>query len=88
MNEKGVTTSYDHGDPSLRTGHGGLTIWALQKMAQEKRFNELDDLFCNGVTMNALPVGYAAGTAARVLDLDNKPIADALDHLTGRNWRG
>jgi len=88
MNEKGVTTSYDHGDPSLRTGHGGLTIWALQKMAQEKRFKELDDLFSNGLTMNALPVGYAAGAAARVLDVDNKPIAEALDHLTGRNWRG
>jgi len=46
---------YDHDDPSLRTGEGGLTIWDLQKMAQEKRFNELDNLFDNGLTMNALP---------------------------------
>ena len=40
MKEKGAMTSYDHDDPSLRTGHGGLTIWVLQKMAQEKRFKE------------------------------------------------
>ena len=26
---------YDHNDPSLKTGEGGLTIWDLQKMAQE-----------------------------------------------------
>jgi len=88
MNEKGAMTSYDHDDPSLRTGDGGLTIWVLQKMAQEKRFNELDNLFNNGLTINALPVGYAAGTAARVFDTDNKVITDALDYLTGRNWRG
>jgi len=88
MKEKDAMTSYDHDDPNLRTGRDGLTIWVLQKMAQEKRFNELDDLFGNGLTMNALPVGYAAGTAARVLDVDNKPIAEALDYLTGRNWRG
>jgi len=88
MNEKGTRTSYDHDDPSLRTGQGGLTIWVLQQMAQEKRFDELDELFNNGLTMNALPVGYAAGAAARVFDVDNKLVAEALDHLTGRNWRG
>jgi len=38
--------------------------------------------------MNSLPVGLAAGAAARVLDIDNKVIADALDSLTGKNWRG
>src|SRR5499427_9783159 len=88
MNEKGARTSYDHDDPSLRTGPGGLTVWVLQKMAEEKRINELEDLFKNGPTMNALPVGYAAGAAARVLDVDTKLIADALDALTGKNWRG
>jgi len=88
MNEKGARTSYDHDDPSLRTGPGGLTVWALQKMAEEKRINELEDLFKNGLTMNTLPVGYAAGAAARVFDVDTKLIADALAHLTGRNWRG
>jgi len=57
-------------------------------MAQEKRFEELDRLFDNGVTMNALPVGLAAGTAARVFDFDNKLISELLDSFTGKNWRG
>src|SRR5262249_45425298 len=79
---------YDHDDPSLRTGADGLTVWTLHEMAQKKQFNELDDLFNNGLTMNSLPVGLAAGAAARVFDIDNKIVADALDALTGRNWRG
>src|SRR5262249_46870127 len=79
---------YDQNDSSLRTGEGGLTVWGLQKMAQEKQYSELDKLFNNGLTMNALPVGLAAGAAARVLDIDSKLIADALDSLTGKNWRG
>jgi len=79
---------YDHDDPSLRTGADGLTVWTLHEMAQKKQFNELNDLFNNGLTMNSLPVGLAAGAAARVFDIDNKIIADALDALTGRNWRG
>ena len=79
---------YDHNDPSLKTGEGGLTVWALHEMAQKKQFKELNDLFNNGLNMNSLPVGLAAGAAARVLDIDNKVIADALDSLTGRNWRG
>ena len=53
---------YSHGDPSLRTGEGGLTVWTLQEMAQGKQFSELDDLFNKGLTMDALPVGLAAGT--------------------------
>jgi hypothetical protein len=57
-------------------------------MAQGKQFGELDELFNNGLSMNSLPVGYAAGAAARVLDVDEKPVADALDCLTGKNWRG
>src|SRR5262245_10675667 len=79
---------YEHDDPSLRTGADGLTVWTLHEMAQKKQFNELNDLFNNGLTMNSLPVGLAAGAAARVFDVDNKIIADALDALTGRNWRG
>src|SRR5215472_19298419 len=86
--EQDPVKGYDHNDPSLRTGKGGLTVWDLQKMTQEKQFSELDNLFNNGLTMNALPVGLAAGAAARVLDIDSKLIADALDHLTGKNWRG
>jgi hypothetical protein len=57
-------------------------------MAQKKQFKELNDLFNNGLTMNSLPVGLAAGAAARVLDLDNKVFAEAIDSLTGKNWRG
>src|SRR5215468_6851740 len=79
---------YDHDDPSLRTGADGLTVWSLHEMAKGKQFNELNELFNNGLSMNSLPVGLAAGAAARVLDIDNKVIADALDTLTGKNWRG
>src|SRR5262249_28156601 len=79
---------YDHDDPSLRTGADGLTVWTLHEMAQKRQFNELNDLFNNGLTMNSLPVGLAAGADACCLDVDNKVIADALDALTGRNWRG
>lgn len=82
------TPIYDHRDPSLKTGAGGLTVWSLQNMAQEKRFEELDHLFDNGVTMNALPVGLAAGAAARVFDFDNKLLSELLDSFSGRNWRG
>ena len=79
---------YDHDDPSLRTGADGLTVWVLREMAQKKQFNELNDLFNNGLTMNSLPVGLAAGAAARVFDVNNKVIAEALDALGGKNWRG
>src|SRR5262250_4031362 len=79
---------YDHDDASLRTGADGLTVWVLHEIAQRKQFDELDDLFNNGLTMNSLPVGLAAGAAARVLDIDNKTIAEALDALTGKFWRG
>jgi len=79
---------YDHDDPSLRTGDGGLTIWDLQKMAQEKRLNELNELFDNGLTMNALPVGVCAGTAARVLDLNVGSIPEWLDWFAEKSWRG
>ena len=81
-------TGYNHNDPDLKTGEGGLTVWKLQEMAQEKQFDELNKLFNNGLNMNGLPVGYAAGAAAGVLEVDKKIIADALDCLTGKNWRG
>jgi hypothetical protein len=79
---------YDHDDPALSTGAGGLTVWKLQQMAQEKRFDELDQLFHDGLTMNALPVGYGAGAAARVAAVNQKIVADALDSLAGASWRG
>src|SRR5262249_19781615 len=79
---------YDHNDPSLKTGEGGLTVWDLYEMAQSKRFKELNDLFNNGLNMNSLPVGLAAGSAARVLDIESNVIGEALVSLTARNWRG
>src|SRR5215510_14905124 len=36
----------------------------------------------------APPVPGIQGAVARVFDVDNKIIADAIDALTGRNWRG
>jgi hypothetical protein len=79
---------FDHDDPSLKTGEGGLTVWSLKDMAQAKQFGELNALYNDGLTMNSLPTGLAAGAAARVFDLDNKAIAEALDGVTGKNWRG
>ena len=57
-------------------------------MAQEKRFSELDHLFDNGLTMNALPVGMAAGTGARVFDIDIALIDEALNWFVEKFWRG
>jgi hypothetical protein len=59
---------YEHNDPSLRTGEGGLTVWTLQKMLQEKKINELNHLFDNGLTMNSLPVGISAGAGGATFD--------------------
>ena len=60
---------YEHDDPSLRTGEGGLTVWSLLKMLHEKRYDQLNRLFDNGLTMNSLPVGIAAGTGGTTLDM-------------------
>ena len=73
---------YSHGDPSLRAGERGLTVWTLQKMAQEKQFNELDDLFNHGLTMDALPVGLSAGTGIPTLDFGRNLVPKALDYLS------
>jgi hypothetical protein len=59
---------YEHNDPSLRTGEGGLTVWTLQKMLQEKRYDELNRLFDNGLMMNSLPVGISAGSGGAAFD--------------------
>ena len=79
---------YDHQDPSLKAGPGGLTVWDLRKMAQEKQYDKLDDLFDNGLTMNALPVGMAAGAAVGLFGRENKLIAEWLDIFVEKNWRG
>ena len=52
-NEGDLTMGYSHDDPSLKTGAGGLTIWALQDMARANRFEELDNMFHNGLNMDA-----------------------------------
>lgn len=72
-------------DPEMRSGD--LTVWSLQKMATEKRFDELNALFNNGRSMKSLPTGYSAGAGARVLALGG-PAGKALDSLTGKNWKG
>jgi hypothetical protein len=80
--------TYDHDDPSLKTGEGGHTIWTLQKMALDKRFKELDDLFDNGVSLNSLPVGMSAGVGASTLDTDIKLVNEWMTMFAGKNWRG
>jgi hypothetical protein len=54
----------------------------------EKRFNELNNLFDNGPTMNALPTGYSAGAGIGLLAGENKLIAEWLDSFAEKNWRG
>ena len=80
---------YEHDDPSLRTGEGGITIWTLQKMLQEKRYDELNRLFDNGLTMNSLPIGISAGAGGAAFDRTTflfpwaVPFADLLGY---RYW--
>jgi hypothetical protein len=81
-NRSATVRRHSHGDPSLRTGEGGLTVWTLQKMAQEKQFNELDELCNNGLTMDALPAGLAAGAAVPLLESASSLIPKALDYLS------
>jgi hypothetical protein len=93
LREQYPMEGYDHDDPILRTGEGGLTVWVLLKMAQEKRFQELDDLFDNGLNMNALPVGMCAGTGVATLDvkpklIDEKVVNEWMSGFAGKNWRG
>lgn len=78
---------YDHNDPTLKTGAGGLTVWDLQKMAQEKRIRDLDDMFDNGLTMNSLPAGISAGVGVATLHTDIKLVNDWLSIFADKNWR-
>jgi hypothetical protein len=88
MNEQLPTTGFDRDDPSLKTGEGGLTIWDLQQMAEEKRLDEIDELFDNGVSMNSLPVGMSAGTGVATLNTDIKLVNEWLSIFAVKNWRG
>jgi hypothetical protein len=82
-----LVKGYDHGDPAL-ADIAGPTVWDLQEMAYSGRFAELDHLFDNGVTMNALPAGIAAGTAFGVFDSGSKVVTGFVRALAGKNWRG
>lgn len=88
LHEEPPMRGYDHDDPSLKTGVGGLTVWDLQKMAEEKRYKELDDLFDNGLNMNSLPAGMSAGAGVGTFDTDIKIINEWLTGFAGKNWRG
>jgi hypothetical protein len=88
INEQQPKTGYEHDDPSLIAGPGGLTVWDLKKMAEERKFKELDDLFDKGLNMNALPVGMSAGVGVSTLQTDMKLINDWLSVFAEKNWRG
>ena len=81
-------TGYEHDDPSLKTGEGGLTVWTLQKMLQEKRYDELNHLFDNGLTMNSLPVGMSAGSGGAAFDIGIDLINEFVSLLALKLWRG
>ncbi len=81
-NRSATEKRYSHGDPSIPTGEGGLTVWTLQKMAEEKQSKELDDLFNNGLAMDALPVGLAAGAGVPLLDSASPLIPKVLEYLS------
>lgn len=76
---------YTREDREMKTGE--LTVWTLQKMAQDQKFTELNQLFNNGRSMARLPAGYSAGAGARVLKLPGAA-GRAIDNLTGTNWKG
>jgi hypothetical protein len=73
-------------DPALK--RGDLTVWKLKELAQNKDFETLERLFKSGVSLDRLPVGYAAGTGARVLGMPTEAGLTLIDNLTGLNWRG
>lgn len=79
---------YDHDDPSLRTGEGGLTVWTLHQMFLEKRYDELDDLFDNGLTMSSLPVGMSAGAGGGAVGIGIDLIDECLTWIGEKLWRG
>lgn len=66
-----------------------LDIWKLKAMAEAGQFDELNDLFYNqGISLDRLPEGYAAGAAGKVLGSPSKAVTKALDALTSESWRG
>ncbi len=76
-------------DANRETAAEKPTIWSLKKMAEDGQLDALNDLFNNhGIHIDRLPVGYAAGTGARVFNPKLSIATQALDGLTGANWRG
>jgi hypothetical protein len=51
-------------------------------MLRAKRFDELENMFNNGLNMNALPVGVAAGAGGAVLETGSPLFSKLLDYLT------
>ena len=66
----------------------GYDIWELKKMAEAGQFAELNELFNNGISMETLPTGYAAGAGAKVLGASSGFVTKALDAITADAWRG
>lgn len=77
---------YRANDPKLKRGE--LTIWKLQQVAQSGDFESLNKLFNNGVSLDSLPVGYAAGAAARVMTANGGFAIKFFDIFTESSWRG
>jgi hypothetical protein len=64
------------------------TIWSLRELAQQGKFAELNELFNNeGIVLEKLPQGYAAGAATRVLATGG-PVGALLESITGATWKG
>lgn len=77
-------------DPQLVDGEGGLTIYSLKALAESrdrKDLEKLENLFRHGVSMDQLPVGYAAGTGARVFGTTGS-VGSFVDKLVGAEWYG
>jgi hypothetical protein len=79
--EGDATMAHSHNDASLKTGDGGLTVWTLQDMARENRFDELQNIFNNGLNMDSLPVGVSAGAGLAKSDLGGKFVPKLLDFI-------
>jgi hypothetical protein len=66
-----------------------ITIWSLQDLARQEKYDVLNELFTNrNLFLTQLPQGYAAGAAARVLDMPVPLMDSRLEILTSKSWRG
>ncbi len=66
-----------------------ITIELLQKLAECKQYDVLNDLYNNqSVHLDSLPRGYSAGKGARVLDVSSGLVSGFLAAITGSQWKG